>query len=37
VIEKVKNFNNVMPLIAQLHNQYILKRHWNKLMKITNE
>jgi dynein heavy chain len=35
--ERVKNMNTILPLITQLHSQYMQERHWRKLMATTQQ
>jgi hypothetical protein len=31
MIDRVKNMNTILPLIAQLHSKFMQDRHWAKL------
>ena len=35
--ERVKNMNTILPLISQLHSEFMQGRHWKKLMNITEQ
>jgi dynein heavy chain len=35
--DRVKNMNTVLPLIAQLHSEFMMPRHWKKLMHVTGQ
>jgi len=35
--DRVKNMNTILPLIASLHSKFMMDRHWNKVMKITDQ
>jgi dynein heavy chain len=35
--ERVKNMNTILPLISQLHSEFMMPRHWKKLMRTTNK
>lgn len=35
LVDRVKNMNTVLPLISQLHSEFMMPRHWKKLMHTT--
>jgi dynein heavy chain len=35
--DRVKNMNTILPLISQLHSEFMQPRHWKKLMRITEQ
>jgi len=35
--DRVKNMNTIVPLISQLHSEFMQGRHWKKLMNVTNQ
>jgi len=34
--DRVKNMNTILPLISQLHSEFMMPRHWKKLMRVTD-
>lgn len=37
IVDQVKNMGTVLPLVSSLHSEYMLKRHWEALQKITHK
>lgn len=37
LVDRVKNMNTVLPLISQLHSEFMMPRHWKKLMHTTGQ
>jgi dynein heavy chain len=35
--DRVKNMNTILPLISQLHSEFMQARHWKKLMRVTEQ
>lgn len=35
--DRVKNMNTILPLISQLHSEFMMPRHWKKLMRVTEQ
>jgi len=37
VVEKVKNMQTLLPLISQLHSEFMVDRHWEEIRRITGK
>ena len=35
--DRVKNMNTILPLISQLHSEFMMERHWKKMMATTQQ